>query len=139
LFSDHFTEGSKNFFSQPVADLPIQPPVRLWNPNKILRPPWIECRFICHPAWLFNRCLRVGSEVFLLIGTRGMHRRLPAYGVGRGGGGGGGLPKLKISYIILPFKTSRRWLFIIDCLTTRFLWPERLCKHFVCIISKKAK
>ena len=39
---------------------------------------------------------------------RGMHRQLPAYGVGRGVGGvGEGLPELKISGIILSFKTFR--------------------------------
>ncbi|EDR14573.1 uncharacterized protein LACBIDRAFT_321718 [Laccaria bicolor S238N-H82] len=33
LFLDHFVEGSIFFFSQPVADLPTQPLVGLWNPR----------------------------------------------------------------------------------------------------------
>ena len=32
-FQDHFVEGSMFFFFQPVADLPTQPPVGLWNPK----------------------------------------------------------------------------------------------------------
>ena len=37
-YKDHFMEGSKIFFSQPVADLPIQPLVGLLNPKTPLIP-----------------------------------------------------------------------------------------------------
>ena len=59
--------------------------------------------------------------------SRGMHWRLPAYGVGRGGVGEG-LPELKFSSIILSFKTSRCWLSLVYYLSTQFPWSEGLCE-----------
>ena len=59
--------------------------------------------------------------------ARGMHRRLPAYGVGRGGGGKWGLIEIKIFmllfYHLRPPEDGCYW----------FLWSERLSEGCVCL------